>query len=175
MSHNKEHVSLFSSFCSAVSAGCSVLVLSLEYHTNSEASALLSLHGIGMSLAGLIGADKSFSVSSFSGGRQLIAAKSFPAGEVLGYTKGTIVNSPDMHSIQLKSDRHIDVRGSGLELASHSCEPNCRMIVRTFEEDGEDSLSLVSIIPIEIGDAITWDYETSEWELSSPCMLNIIA
>ena len=54
-----------------------------------------------MSLVGLIGAEKSFSVADFVGGQQLVAKKPFSEGEVLGYAKGSASTAPDMHSIQL--------------------------------------------------------------------------
>ena len=112
---------------------------------------------------------------------QFVTLKQFNPGEILGQASGKILDVPDMHTIQVLHMKHLDVRGSGIEMASHSCNPNCRcMIINLSLDDktaslaneganvGSFMLSLIAIKTIKIGEAPTWDYETTEWELSSP-------
>ena len=71
-----------------------------------------------------------------------------------------------MYSVQVGIHKHIDIRGTLLEYTSHSCNPNCNI------KTSLTSFELYAKYPLMPGDAPTFDYEISEWCMSSPfeCM-----
>ncbi len=54
---------------------------------------------------------------------------------------------------------------SGAEFVSHSCEPNCRV---AFNEDGFAFGDLVTLREVKAGEAISFNYLTTEWSMSVP-------
>ncbi|RHY29429.1 hypothetical protein DYB32_005143 [Aphanomyces invadans] len=57
-------------------------------------------------------------------------------------------------------DKHVEIFG-GLEYANHSCNPNASFIM----SETEPVVQLVAIKPIAKGQDITFDYNTTEWDM----------
>lgn len=89
-------------------------------------------------------------------------------GTVLGTATGNTSGFPDQHSIQVDENMHLSVKGSGLELVSHACNPNCVLKVKHNESINEYAISLIVKRNIKPGETLSWDYETTEYELSHP-------
>lgn len=98
------------------------------------------------------------------GQQGLLAARAFRAGEVIFVADGEVLSSPSRTSVQIGPGAHIDVpAGAGPDdcpwrYLEHACQPTAAFRGR----------SLVALRDLEPGDELTFDYETTEWELASP-------
>lgn len=98
----------------------------------------------------------------------LVAADSFAAGESVLHISGTPTSTKDRYSIQVGEDTHImpfpaDTVEAQAEkcpwmFTNHSCNPN--VVIRDQQ--------FVALRAIEANEAITFDYETTEWEMAEP-------
>ncbi|OQR84935.1 hypothetical protein ACHHYP_12495 [Achlya hypogyna] len=96
-----------------------------------------------------------------------IAAKDLKAGEVIGTTVGTVYSTPTRFTIQMTLDKHVEIFG-GMQYANHHCNPNASFIM----SESEPQVSLVAIKPIAKGDHITFDYNTTEWDMDEKFTCN---
>mmetsp|Transcript_17061 Transcript_17061/g.39195 ORF Transcript_17061/g.39195 Transcript_17061/m.39195 type:complete len:211 (-) Transcript_17061:2342-2974(-) len=104
---------------------------------------------------------------SISGkGLGVFASKAFAVGDlVLSSKQIEEATKRDSHTVQIDQERHIIMDMPSI-LVNHSCDPN--MGVKDNKKDGnESSYEFLAIRPIEQGEELTWDYETTEWELSA--------
>lgn len=98
----------------------------------------------------------------------VVAVRPVKTGGTVLTLDGEEVSRPSRHSIQLDEHTHIEVTGDvSLEqlmahhpwqFTNHSCEPNTRLAGR----------ALVALRAVRAGDEITYNYNTSEWELAEP-------
>ncbi|CAM9165110.1 unnamed protein product, partial [Discosporangium mesarthrocarpum] len=99
-------------------------------------------------------------------GVALIASTSLPRGQVLfDRIGGTILPRPNRHSIQVGEDKHL-LCGGDVVLCNHSCEPNC-ILKATLETHAHVSV-VVAAETISPGEYLTIDYNSFEWNMSSP-------
>jgi hypothetical protein len=102
------------------------------------------------------------------GQRGVVAIDEIPTGEVVLVVNGVRTARPSRYSIQVGKREHIDLP-EGIDPArsaveypwqflNHSCAPNARLVGKTF----------VAARPIEAGDEITFDYNTTEYDMASP-------
>mgnify|MGYP001987150495 CR=1 FL=1 len=96
-------------------------------------------------------------------GRGLYAKKKFSVGNIVLLLEGNYLPYPTKTSIQVRN-KHIESWEGGH--VNHHCNPNTKVIV----EHGDLIMMpyLVALKNIEIGDEITFDYETTEEELAVP-------
>ena len=103
------------------------------------------------------------------GFKGLFASNDIKAGSVILYLKGSISRLPNMYSIQLSKDKHLDfppVRKPNDELdyawqyLNHSCEPNGYVNAAEY--------SFCALRDIKEGEEITFNYLATEDELASP-------
>lgn len=80
---------------------------------------------------------------------------------------GTVRSDADRYSIQVGAARHLapplelDGAGSGAwRFMNHSCDPNVRIDVAARR--------IVTLRPVEAGDELLFDYNTTEWEMAEP-------
>ncbi len=102
------------------------------------------------------------------GALSVIALSPISAGEAILMIEGRTIALPSMYSVQIGDGLHIelppDTTGANdldtrlWQYLNHSCAPNATMVGR----------SLIALRPIARGDAITFDYNTTEYELASP-------
>jgi D-alanine-D-alanine ligase len=97
-------------------------------------------------------------VGSF--GNIVRAARPINAGETVFYLEGAIVGLPTKYTIQLDADRHVLNESSDWDLMNHCCEPNVRIDVLTRE--------MVAVRDIAIGEELNFNYNTTEWSMTSP-------
>ncbi len=98
----------------------------------------------------------------------VIAIQPIEAGDVILDIRGVFVEHPSMYSVQVDDNLHIELPGvKGLthdpdshpwRYLNHSCEPNAAF----------DGLKLVAIKAIRRWEQITFDYNTTEYEMSTP-------
>jgi hypothetical protein len=91
--------------------------------------------------------------------RTVRAARPFAPGELLLLLRGSLVAQPTRHTIQVDDDQHLEGEPTVLwRYVQHSCAPNAAIRDR----------ELLAIAEIAAGDEITFDYETTEWDMASP-------
>ena len=99
---------------------------------------------------------------------RLIALRPIGAGERLCAIEGVTTERPGRHTLQIDEQLHLDAGDGhseeelrarfGWRFVEHGCEPNARIVRR----------ELVALRAIAPGEAITYDYNTTEWELAAP-------
>ncbi len=98
-------------------------------------------------------------VKSDPTGEALYAARSYRAGEVVVDFGDAVPRAErDAYTVETPSGGHIF--HPALAKVSHSCEPNCRV---RFE-----AKALVASRPIAAGEAISFDYLSTERRISAP-------
>jgi len=98
----------------------------------------------------------------------VLAAHDIRRGEVILRIEGHPVERPSRHSIQVGRDAHLaapadlrpraSVARYGWRYLNHSCAPNAFL----------RGLELIALEDIPARAEITFDYNTTEWELASP-------
>ena len=96
-----------------------------------------------------------------------LAGRGVRAGDVVFRLDGVVVDRPDRYSVQVGVDRHLTLppdRNAAetdrfpWRFLNHSCAPNATIRGR----------ELVALRDIHALEEVTFDYETTEWELASP-------
>lgn len=96
-------------------------------------------------------------------GQATFAARSIPRGARFFKVSGLVLPFPTVYTIQLDRGRHLQF-ADGAQCLAHSCQPNVRVIV-----DAESrSLDCLAIRDISEGEVISFNYLTTEWNMSTP-------
>ena len=103
--------------------------------------------------SGLLVAPKTYGVGVF-------AAQSFGTGERLAVFDAEFVAEATKYTIQVDEGRHLVTEGNLGAFLNHSCEPNSLFVA--------EKLEIVALKPLEVGDEVTFNYLTSEWDMASP-------
>lgn len=98
----------------------------------------------------------------------IVAAECVQEGSLLFLVDGLIAHHPSRYSVQIDADVHVSPApdASFEELVvrypwrfmNHSCEPNAVFRAGTF----------VALCSIEVGEAVTFDYNTTELDIAEP-------
>ena len=107
-------------------------------------------------------------------GRGLYSKKRYIHGQILLYLEGNYFPYPTRTSIQITNDKHIENWEGGH--MNHHCDPNTEIkIHKNFIGKNPHNKNLPGLIAlvvakkdIYIGEEITFDYETTEFELAEP-------
>jgi SET domain-containing protein len=93
-------------------------------------------------------------------GLGVFAVSAIEAGEVLVCLRHVFVDRPERHTIQL--DEHVHQAGTGEmdDYFNHSCDPNTYL---DFQK-----LQFVARRPLAVGEEISFNYLTSEWDMAAP-------
>jgi hypothetical protein len=103
-------------------------------------------------------------VTSHRGQFAVVATADIAAGQPLLLVDGPLVPAPDRYTVQVGTNEHVDGGPDAngelpvWRFLNHSCEPNTRLVFRT----------LVAKQPIRPGEEITFDYDTTEWDMDAP-------
>lgn len=101
---------------------------------------------------------------------RVVASRAFRAGERLMVLEGVLTAKPSRYSVQVDEDVHVEVPEQAEVDAdatihrypwrslNHACDPNARISGR----------ELLAMRPIARGEEVTFDYETTEWDMASP-------
>lgn len=102
------------------------------------------------------------------GQRGVVASEPIPTGEVVLLVNGMTTDRPSRYSIQVGEHEHVDLPPDvdparsavdhPWQFLNHSCAPNARLVGRT----------VVAARPIGAGDEVTFDYNTTEYDMASP-------
>ena len=98
----------------------------------------------------------------------VIALRPIAVGEVLFRVEGVITDRPSRYSVQIDDERHIDLEpGMPLDeiqarypwrFVDHSCDPNATL----------DGLEFRALRPIAAGESVTYNYNTTEFDMAAP-------
>ncbi len=109
------------------------------------------------------------------------AAVNICKGEVLGCFSGIRLETPDKYTLCIGDNLHILNQGK-LVFMNHSCTPNVAFQWPSccYEPDSEAPLesrfpSVVALRDIAEGEDIAFNYNTTEWQLSSPFSCNCLS
>jgi hypothetical protein len=108
----------------------------------------------------LVGDESQPGLSGF--GVKSVALRQVDPGEVVFREGGMVYSQASMHSVQVGSEHHCQIDGEG-RFTAHSFTPNCGVFVSAFSERPVEFVALRSI---EKGEQLSFDYTTTEWELS---------
>lgn len=103
---------------------------------------------------------------------RIIATESIDTGAVILEIHGVFVDHPSKYSVQVEESLHVELPGAeGLTQSpdihpwrclNHSCDPNAALV----------GLNLVALRPIRQWEEVTFDYNTTEYEMSTPFACN---
>lgn len=119
-----------------------------------------------MSKTVVIHTEPGLTLGDHGGQMRVVSTTAFAIGDVVLAVDGPVARQPDRHTLQVGLDEHADTlveRGgrSGYLMwrwLDHSCQPNTRLVGR----------KMVATRAIAPGDTVTFDYETTEWDMASP-------
>jgi hypothetical protein len=104
-------------------------------------------------------------VVSRDGHLSVAAKKNIPAGNLALAIDGPVVRQPTRYTVQISANEHVDAEKIGSDgtyppwrFLNHSCSPNTRL----------EGRSLMAVRDIHAGDEVTFDYDTTEWDMASP-------
>lgn len=101
---------------------------------------------------------------------RVVAQHAFRRGERIFVIEGVLTSMPSRYSVQIDTDVHVEVpehdeydAESTLvrypwRCLNHACAPNARIVGR----------ELRALRSIRAAEEITFDYETTEWDMASP-------
>lgn len=102
------------------------------------------------------------------GEMRVLAMQAFKTGEVVDTLRGMIKKRATRYTLQVGWNQHLDVAKDApldrimadhpWQFLNHSCEPSVRV-------QGRD---LVAARPIKAFEELSFDYETTEWDMASP-------
>lgn len=96
----------------------------------------------------------------------VVATVDVAAGNVVMTIDGRTVAQPTRYTVQIGEGEHVDAEalpGSDggypvWRFLNHACEPNTRLVGR----------DLVAIADLRAGDQVTFDYDSTEWDMAAP-------
>jgi len=105
-----------------------------------------------------IASSSKVTLMSSSCGLSLSATRDIALGEVVLPLFGEPIAKPSRYSIQIGENLHLEgPPESPTNYINHSCNPSCYI--------NWSSMSFVSLSQISAGEAITYHYSTSEWDM----------
>ncbi len=93
-------------------------------------------------------------------GLGVFACQPIAPGDVLIALAHVFVDKPARHTIQIDSNLHQAGTGEIDDYLNHSCAPNTAL--------GFERLELVALRPIAVGEELSFNYLTSEWDMAAP-------
>ena len=102
------------------------------------------------------------------GHHQLVATRDLEVEDYILRLRGEIIESPSRYSVQIGPGQHVEVPAEvqvkqpldryRWRFLNHSCEPNAKF----------ENRNLVAIREIKASEQITFDYNTTEYDLATP-------
>lgn len=101
----------------------------------------------------------------YKGQKGLIAIDNIPKNSIIFSFKNPVTYTRTRTSIQVSAETHIEPFEFGT-YANHSCLPNCCMYTNTRDNGTTGHIVLISTETIAKGEEITFDYASTEIELT---------
>mmetsp|Transcript_2305 Transcript_2305/g.4809 ORF Transcript_2305/g.4809 Transcript_2305/m.4809 type:complete len:171 (-) Transcript_2305:131-643(-) len=100
--------------------------------------------------------------------QKLVAGQSISAGEVIIQAKGEVLSKPTLYSLQWGADAHFSMDGTDARFYSHSSLNPNSIVVGPSRATGSEQLEFRALRDIQSGEDLTFDYNTTEWDMNSP-------
>lgn len=100
------------------------------------------------------------------GEKALVAKENIDKHTIIFLYEGTATTQRTRTSIQVAEDKHIEPGDFGA-FANHSCNPNTQIVANYDEDNNVAEVLMLSIQPIAKGEEITFDYATTETEVTA--------
>ena len=105
----------------------------------------------------------------------LQAKENITAGSFLTDLWGPEFDKATSHTVQVTENKHVEPQG-GMKFTNHSCLPNARFIFSNYHPSHSSNLQdghsiwwhMVACRDIKEGEDITFDYNTTEYEMDAP-------
>lgn len=99
-------------------------------------------------------------IESGAAGQAVVCVAPIAAGSVIFALDGEVVAAAGRHTIQIDAARHLDPGDRDWRLTNHACEPNAHAdltagVLRARRD-------------IAPGEQVTFDYDTTEWDMAAP-------
>mmetsp|Transcript_24900 Transcript_24900/g.80460 ORF Transcript_24900/g.80460 Transcript_24900/m.80460 type:complete len:212 (-) Transcript_24900:259-894(-) len=107
-------------------------------------------------------ADTGHGAPGLGEGLKPVALRCIEAGEIVFQEGGEYVSSPGLHTIQVGVDVHLHMPGEA-RYTAHSFSPTCYCRI---VEPSAHPIDIVALRRIGVGQEISFDYTTVEWELA---------
>ena len=110
----------------------------------------------------IIGSTLEYSVELSHGPYEALlrAVQPIRAREVVFYLGGRIVTAPTKYTLQLDAGRHLLADNELWQFMNHGCEPCVRIDV--------DTRQMIAIRDVARGEELTFNYNTTEWDMAAP-------
>ena len=95
----------------------------------------------------------------------LIVIDNIPKNSVIFSFRNEVTHARTQTSIQVSADSHIEPSAFGM-YANHSCKPNCCIYAQLRDNGASGHIMLIATEPIAKGEEITFDYASTEIELT---------
>ena len=95
-------------------------------------------------------------------GAAVLAVQALVPGMSVGSLTGTLTHCPDPYTIQIDTHTHLRPDGQLWRYLNHSCTPSCRIDFSTW--------TLVTTRAIQDNEELTFNYLTTEWDMTAPFM-----
>jgi len=93
--------------------------------------------------------------------KSLHSTQTFSPGDIITQIKITkYVTQPNYLSVQIDEAKYIMLKPEYLQYINHSCDPNVFFDTKNMQ--------VVCLKPIEVGDAMTFFYPSTEWSMTQP-------
>ena len=102
----------------------------------------------------------STTVSTCRHGKCIVATALIRAGSLIFTLDGVDVKEPSKYTLQIAAKRHLDPLQSRWRFANHHCAPNAGIDLR--------QRAMVALRDIDPGAEVTFNYLTTEWNMSAP-------
>ena len=93
-------------------------------------------------------------------GRGVFVTAPIGAGETVVELPPVFDNTAGRHTIQVAERRHQAFTRNVDDFVNHSCAPTCRV--------DAVALQMVALVPLEVGQELTFNYLTTEWDMTDP-------
>lgn len=115
-------------------------------------------------------------VARIAGVRHVIAAEPLDVGMTIFELDGIVLPTADRYSVQIGRDQHLaplptagpDDDAYIWRYLNHACDPSAAFRFETGADGVETPVRLVATRPLRRGAEVTFDYETTEWDMSVP-------
>jgi SET domain len=100
-------------------------------------------------------------LNPIDGQKSFFATRAFKPGDVIcDLSTGRILSQPTYLTVQLSDTDHFMLQPEHLQYINHSCNPNVCFDL--------DSMKVICVRPIEIGDELGYFYPSTEWDMAQP-------
>eukprot|EP00736_Rhodelphis_marinus_P008156 Rmarinus@m.29700 len=93
-------------------------------------------------------------------GRGNFACRDFALGDIVDTVGGEVASEPSTYTLQIDEDTHL-LCTTEFRFTNHACKPNTYI-----DLSNRSNIVVRALCPIQSGEALTFDYCTTEWDMA---------